>query len=399
MRVTDVIQIVNGTPNHAYQDSTVNHIKTDSREIEKGDIFLSINAGYLYIDEAIDNGALGVILENKIARDDVFIIHVANTKEAHKSLADFYRNQYCKPVIAITGSVGKTTTKELISGSLESTRKVLKNEGNKNNMIGICNTLLKLDNSYECVVLEIGMNHMKEIHDISLIVKPTICLITSIGSSHLGHLKSRKNILKAKMEIIDGNKYSLLILNGEDSYLKRIRGVKCFKNEFPYKASFNHLQMNYILAIKVCLLMGLSYDSAVAEFTKISLYKQRMNIIHKEAMTIIDDSYNASYESIQGGLEYIQKLKGRKIIVLGEILELGNHSKKIHRKLIKPLKKIKDGIYFFVGEAFQVVPFGYHFGCTEELLDFMSDYAFLPGDIVYIKASRGWAFEKIVKLF
>jgi len=399
MRITDVIRIINGTPNHAFNDFCINSIKTDSRDIKKGDIFLIINAGYLYIDIAIANGALGVIVEQEITREDILIIKVTSTKEALKKFASFFRNQYSKPVIAITGSVGKTTTKELIGGVLASTRKVLKNEGNKNNIIGICNTLLKLDNSYECVVLEVGMNHLLEIHEISLIVKPTICLITSIGSSHLGNLKSKRNILKAKMEIIDGNKYALLILNGEDNFLKKIKGMKCYRNEFPYTAFFKHLQMNYIFAIQVCLFMGMSYDAITAQLDKLPLYNQRMNIIYRGNRIIIDDSYNASYESILGGLKYIQNLKGRKVIILGEILELGRHSKKIHRKLIKPLKKIKNCVYFFVGGAFNTIPFGNHFQNTNELIHFISDYSFLLDDVIYIKASHAWGFEKVVKLF
>jgi len=399
LSLSDVIQIVKGIPNQEYQDCEVKRVKTDSRCIEQGDLFLGINAGYLYVDEAIEKGAVGVIVSATIKRDDILVINVENSIEALKSLAEFYRNQYSKPVIAITGSVGKTTTKELISNVLSKNRKVLKNEGNKNNIIGISNTLLQLDNSYDCVVLEVGMNHMLEIHAISLILKPTICVITAIGSSHLGNLKSKKNILKAKMEIVDGNKYSLLLLNGEDTYLKKIKGMKCYLNDFTYRTPFKHLQMNYNLAVRVCLLMGMNYDDVILQLDRIPMHASRMNIIQMPNRIIIDDSYNASYESIVGGLDYLNNLVGRKVIILGEILELGSFSESIHKKLIKPLRKIKNSIYFFVGASFNVIPFGYHFASTDDLLDYIDNYEFLDGDVIYVKASRAWMFEKVVDFF
>ena len=399
MKLSEVIQIVNGISNVEYHDCDIKKIKTDSREIESGDVFLGINSGYLFIDDAINNGALGVIVAKDIEREDILIIKVEDSIEAMKALAIYYRNQYSKPVIAITGSVGKTTTKELIAYTLSTNRKVLKNEGNKNNILGVTNTLLALDNSYDCVVLEVGMNHAMEIHHMSMILKPTICIITAIGTAHIGNLGSIENILKAKMEIIDGNEHALLLLNGENSYLQNINGVKCKADEFPYKALFKHLQMNYNLAIKTCILMGMDYEDIVSCLDDAPLYNQRMNIIRRNGKTIIDDSYNASYESIVGGLDYLNGLNGRKIIILGEILELGEFSLNIHENLIKSIESVEDSICFFVGRAFQKISFGTHFATTDELLEYLKNYPFLEGDVIYIKASRAWKFDTVVDLF
>ena len=177
-------------------DLVINKIKTNSKEVECGDLFLAINKGHYYIDEAISNGAIAVISENN-KHYDVLTIHVESTKEVFKKIASYLRNLYNIPLIAVTGSTGKTTTKDLISLVLSKKYNVLKSIKNQNNDIGLPLTLLNLNNSYDVVVTEMGMNHIGEISELSMIAKPDYAVITNIGSAHIGNLGSRENIFKA----------------------------------------------------------------------------------------------------------------------------------------------------------------------------------------------------------
>jgi len=220
MNVQMINKIVNGNINIDY-DFKINKIKTNSKEVEEGDLFIAINKGNDYIDEAINNKASCIIIEqDKIV--DIPTIKVESTINALGLIANYIRRQYDIPLIAITGSNGKTTTKDLISLILSSKYNILKSEKNQNNHIGLPQTLLKLNNKYDVVVLELGMNHLNEISYLSKICLPNYGIITNIGTAHIGNLGSKKNILKAKKEILDGlNGY--LLTNNNDRYLRKIK--------------------------------------------------------------------------------------------------------------------------------------------------------------------------------
>ena len=341
MKLSEINKILKG---EIYEDIIFNKIKTNSKEIEQGDLFLAINKGHDYIDEAIKNGAVAVISEKEL---NIPSIKVEDSIIALGEIAHYIRNLYDIPLIAITGSIGKTTTKELIYLVLSKKFKVLKSNKNQNNHIGLPLTLLNLDESYEIIVTELGMNHFNEISYLSKICNPNYAIITNIGTAHIGNLGSKKNILKAKLEILDGMNEKKLIINNKDKYLKKIKNtikvdtktlkIKNMKygviQEFDIDNvhfifnSFKHLLSDVYIAIKVGLLFDIDLNlisEAIGEYQNID---GRLNIINKD-YKIIDDSYNSSYESLIGGLKILQNDNNKKFIILGDMLELGKYSSK-----------------------------------------------------------------------
>ena len=344
MQLSELNKIINGI---IYKDTMINKIKTNSKDIKQGDLFLAINKGHDYINEAIDNGAVAVISEIDIK--NIPNIKVKSSIETLGKIASYIRSKYNIPLIAITGSVGKTTTKELISLVLSKKYKVLKSIKNNNNHIGLPLTLLNLDDTYDIIVTELGMNHKGEIAYLSNICRPNYAVITNIGTAHIGNLGNQKNILKAKLEILDGMKDGFLIINNEDKYLKKIKyknvirvdkkslnlkNIKCqdevefdIKNTHFVFHSYQHLLNDVLIAIKVGMLFNIDLNlisEAISEYQNID---GRLNII-KNKYTIIDDSYNSSFESLVGGLEILNNKNEFKFIIIGDMLELGKYSKK-----------------------------------------------------------------------
>ncbi len=399
MTTTNLLDIIGGTSINALNEREINDIKIDTRKLHDGDAFIAIQGhkydGHHFIKDAIKKKASCIIVERTINIDtDIPIILVNSTIEALHKLASYNRNKYDIPVIAITGSLGKTTTKEVLSHILSKKYKVLRNYGNENNLIGVPMTLLKLDDTYDYVILELGMNHKGEIRQLSQIVKPDICILTSIGSSHIGNLKSKRKILKAKLEIMTGNPEAILIINGENKYLKHVKGEKCYLDDYDYIQPFPHLQMNYHLAIKASLILGLNYREIVSYLKDYKLFKQRMNIFKSDKVILIDDCYNASYESVVGGLSYADNLVGDKYIILGDILELGKYSKRIHKKISKYLTKCHFKEVLLVGDATSNI-IGTHFDNKQHLIAYLDTLETDENKVFYVKGSRGMHLEDI----
>ncbi len=393
-----------------YQDVMINKIKIDSKEIKKGDLFIAINKGHNYIEDAINNGAVAIISE--IELEDIPNIKVKSSVEALGKIAHFIRQKYNIPLIAITGSVGKTTTKELISLVLSKKYKVLKSMENNNNHIGVPKTLLNLDENYDVIVTELGMNHKNEISYLSKICNPNYAVITNIGSAHIGNLGSKKNIYKAKLEILEGMNDGWLIINNEDKYLKKTKyqnlikvDKKNLKNlqikdkiEFDIENthfifnSFKHLLIDVLIAIKIGILFNIELDlisEAIFEYQGIN---GRLNII-KNKYTIIDDSYNSSFESLIGGLNLLKIKKEFKFIVIGDMLELGKYSKKYHKKVNQFLKKIKNKEVLLIGKFVKVIK-GTRFNDVEQLIIYLKKHI-KNDNIIYIKGSRAMELDKI----
>ncbi len=400
MKLSEINNILKGKIN---KDVSFNKIKMNSKDITTNDVFLAINKGHNYIDEAINNGAVGIISEYDL---DYPSIKVDNSILALGKIANYIRNLYDIPLIAITGSVGKTTTKELIYSVLSKKYKVLKSEKNKNNNIGCPLTLLNLDETYDIIVLEFGMNHFNEISYLSKICNPDYAIITNIGTAHIGNLGSKKNILKAKLEILDGMSNKNIIVNNKDKYLKKIRNAikvdekrlnVIYKNEnefiidnviFNYK--YKHILPDIFIAIKVGLLFDINLElisEAISEFEPID---GRLNIINRE-YKIIDDSYNSSYESLIEGLKSLDN--NFKYIVLADMLELGKFSIKYHKKVNKYLKKIKNKKVLLIGNYTKYID-GIHFENLDELILFLKSNI-NKGDTIYIKGSRKFNLDII----
>lgn len=422
MFLSELIKIINGKTNIDYE-IWIKEIKTDTRKLNKGDVFIALKGekydGNDYIEEAIEKGSCACIT-NKCVNDKCIVV-----KDTYKSLFDignYIRNKYDIPVIAITGSNGKTTTKELIVHILKNKYNVLYNKDSLNNIIGVSNTLFNLNKKYDLCVLELGSNHIGEISLLSKLCNPTTGVIVNIGTSHLGYFKSKKNIFMEKASIIDGMKNNNLIVNGDDKYLKKLNCFKCginknnnykaynivenidsvefnIKLDKEYKIKFNnpgkHFVNNILLAIKVCLDYGININDIVKSINSFKLIDKRMSIFKLQSNTVINDCYNASFESVKAGLNYMKTIKQNKIFIIGDLLELGKFSKKIHKKINKLLIKIKNKEVYTVGKYSNFIK-GINFNNVNELINFLKTKEF-NNNYIYIKGSRKNNLDLVVE--
>ena len=422
MTLNELIKVINGDCD-INSEEIIKEIKTDTRKINKGDIFIALKGnnynGEDFVDEALEKGAIACIVENNINDK---CIKVKDTKETLFLLGRHLRRKYNIPLIAITGSNGKTTTKDLLSYVLNSKYNVLKNEGNKNNIIGVSDTLFKLDNTLEIIVMELGTNHLGEISYLSKMCEPSIGIITNIGSSHLEYFKTRKNIFKEKLSVIDGMKEKDLILNGDDKYLKSIYGYKCGLNKSnelkaynikeyidhitfnicldkEYEIIFNnpgkHFIADILLVIKCCLLYDIDIETIIDKIKTFKLIDKRMHIIKLKNNILINDCYNASLESIIGGINYLKNIEENKILVIGDILELGKHSKKIHKKINNKLKVLKEKQVYTVGNYSKYIK-GKHFNSVDELIEYFKIKE-INDSYIYVKGSRRMNLDKFIE--
>ena len=425
MDLNNILKIVNGKCLNDFKNNKINNIVTDTRKLKKHDLFIAIQGkkynGHDYINKI--KKASGIIVEEDIdISTSIPLIKVDSTYQALEKIGMYFRNLYNIPLIAITGSNGKTTLKEIISFILESKYHVLKNPDSKNNIIGVSDTLFHLNENHDIIVIEMGMNHFNEIKQLSRMCKPSKAIITNIGSSHIGYLKSRKNIFKAKLEIKEGLTGDLIV-NGDDKYLKKIKNsYKCGRNynndliayninqnnqliEFSvyldkeYRIIFNspgiHFVSSLLIAIKTCLDYDIDMDTIVERIRQFKMVDKRMNIKTINTTTIVDDCYNASYESVKAGLEHMRYIHKNKIVILGDMLELGKYSKKYHVKLNYVLNKMQDKMVLSVGEFTKYIK-GHHFNNNDNLIHYLETID-LKNKYIYIKGSRGMHLDEIVK--
>ena len=352
-------------------DEEIEECFIDSKKIKENGCFIGIKGchtdGSFYYKEAFKNKASVCIL-NKIldidlnGYDDKTVLIAEDTKKVLKELAIYKRSLFKGTVIGITGSVGKTSTKEIIYNVLEKKYSVLKTNGNENSQIGLPLTITRLKDE-DVMVLEMGMNDFNQMHNLSLIAKPDIAIITNIYDSHIGILGSRENILKAKLEILDGMTSGTVIVNNDNDLLNdwaktfREENVITYgiKNESDYMAT--DIKEREIISFNVNNIDNINASSTAFIYNKLAAIvvgkimnvkdsdikdgvNKSINVSHrleeiklKGNITIIDDCYNASFESVKNALNYINKKDGRKILILGDILELGKKSKEIHRKI------------------------------------------------------------------
>ena len=450
--VKDILRECNGKLVCGNENEICENFSKDTREIKSGDIYLGIKGerfnGSNFYKQALDNGAKGCILQDieinendKKEYSNKFIIIVDNVVDAIQKLAKYKRSLYNIPVIGVTGSVGKTSTKDLIASVLSTEFNVLKTEGNYNNEIGLPLTILRLKD-HNAMVLEMGMSAFGEISLLTNIARPTTAVITIIGSSHIGELGSRENILKAKLEILEGlEPNGSLIINNDNDLLNmwnkdskdkhkhityaienksdlNANNVKILDNSSTFEIELNekkykievpvggkHFVYNSLAAIAVGLEYNISIENIIKGIKTFSLTKRRMEILQtKDNVTIINDSYNASYESIKAALEYLKSTKAnRKIAVLGDVLELGDFSKQMHKNIGKEVIKNNVDILITVGTEAQNINNivrgknieEYSFKTNEEAIKKLKDIT-KSKDIILVKASNGMHFEEIV---
>ena len=446
LTVEKIIEITQGKLISGSLSTTINTYSIDSRDLEKNDLFISLNIekGIKYIEDAFKKGAIGCITEYEIPEGileknkDKIIIKVNNVINSIQELAKYKRKLYDMPVIAITGSVGKTSTKDMISTVLEQRYIVSKTQGNYNNHIGVPITILNWKIDTTAAVVEMGMNHLGEIEILSEITRPTIAVITNIGTAHIGNLGSRENILKAKLEILEGiKKHGKIILNNDNDLLNNVNSEKCEKitygieKESDYKADniiiyFNnseynikienkiykinvpvggeHFIYNSLCALAVGKTLNIEMDKII---NGIKLYKtteKRNEIIEKNNLKIINDYYNASFDSMKASLELLSKIKSkRKIAILGDMLELGKFSEELHRKVGQEVAKNHIDVLIVVGDLSKTIfdeakklgiKEAYQFSTNEKCIDKI-DSIVKKGDAILIKASNKMNFGEI----
>ena len=416
---------------------------TDTRKITDGCLFIAIKGdnfdGHDFASKAIENGAQAVIVEKDCGLGDKQIL-VESTRQALLDLAGYYRSLFNIPVVGITGSVGKTTTKEMTHAVMSVKYNTLKNEGNLNNEIGVPLTLFRLDKTHEAAVIEMGMSGFGEISRMTKAVKPDVAIISNIGVSHIEHLGSREGILKAKTEILEGMKEDApVILNADDDMLITLRpgahpviyyGIENEKtllkasditskeNETELTVGFNggsgrvslpfpgrHNVYNALAATAAGSVFGIDAKDAFEALKNYVPAGMRQRINKKFGMTFIEDCYNASPDSQAAALAVLGEMKGgRRIAVIGDMLELGSVSEKAHYGVGEKAAENKIDAVFTYGERSLEVARGAADGnvpcvksfndksaLAKELVAYLKE-----GDSVLFKASRGMKLEDVI---
>ena len=449
MKVKEILKVTKGKMLFGNEELEVENFSKDTRTIQKGDIYIGIKGekfdGSNFWNQALDAGATAVIISNiQISKEekekykDKTIIQVEDTFEALYEIAKYKRSLYNIPVIAVTGSVGKTSTKDIIASVVSQKYKTLKTEGNNNNNIGLPLTILKLKD-HEALVVEMGMNHFGEISLLTNIAKPTLAVITNIGTSHIGNLGSRENILKAKLEILEGNPKAKVIINNDNDLLHKwylenkqyqivTYGINNDSSNMAENIEYNETGSKFVLkpddeqidvpvggeafvynslaAISVGKLLNIPLTEIKEGIKKFELSKMRLDIQKTEqGYTIINDCYNANYDSMKSAIEYLRNIEGkRKIAVLGDMLELGEYSKELHEKVGLEVAKNKIDILITVGKEAEniarvakdngiehVYTFDNNNEATEKLKKIIA-----VDDVALIKASNSMNFKEIV---
>ena len=450
LTVKQIVKICNGILYSGNEDVVCSKFNKDTRIINPGDTYIGIKGdnfdGNKLYKEAFLKGANCCILEkNFFNKDDKYlydkpIILVNNTKEALRQMATFIRDNSDALFIGVTGSVGKTSTKDMIYSVVSQKYKSLKTEGNFNNDIGLPLTIMRL-NDEKCAVIEMGMNNFNEIDYLTRITKPHIAVITNIGTAHIGNLGSRDNILKAKLEIkngiVDGG--TLVINNDNDLlhqyYLENNKDIFTIgidnKSDVMAtdivmekdKALFNILYKNKkyevtcpipntafiynsLVAFAVGILSNVSINDIITGISNFSLTKSRMEIIEKDNnITIINDCYNASVDSMKSGLQMLNSYKNsRKIAILGDMLELGKFSKELHEQVGKYVIDNDIDILITVGNEAKYIGSVAKKELNDKVFSFNNNKDAInkikeiikPNDTIFIKASNGMKFSEIV---
>lgn len=426
----------------------------DSRQVESGYLFVAIPGekvdGHKFIPDVFAKGAAAVLSEQQLEDPAGPYILVESTTKALRDLAEYYRKSLDIKVVGITGSVGKTSTKEMIASVLSEKYRVLKTEGNYNNEIGLPLTIFKIRAEHEVAVLEMGISEFGEMHRLATMANPDICVITNIGLCHLENLKTRDGILKAKTESFAHlKKDGIAILNGDDDKLSTIRQVgdkepvfygmeeKMEYREDAKKSVYatgvenlglygmqarihtpegerdvripipgEHNVYNALAATAVGLSLGLSLDQISSGILKAKTIGGRTNLLNTGSMTVIDDCYNANPVSMKASIDVLATAEGRKIAVLGDMGELGENEKKLHYEVGEYLAKKEIDILFCAGELSEEIAKAaqkesktcevYYFKTRDALLEQLLPFL-KKGDTVLVKASHFMEYPKIVK--
>lgn len=476
--IKEIIKAVNGILMKGNEETLITSVTTNSKEIGKQGLFIPILGekvdGHHYINNALDNGAIAVFTSKEITdmKEDKIYIGVSDTLKSLQILASYYRDKFPIPVIGVTGSVGKTTTKEMIATALESKYKVLKTSGNMNSQIGVPLMMFQINNSDEIAVIEMGMSEFHEMERLTCIAKPTIAVMTNIGVSHIAQLKTQENIRKEKLNIINEfNDSSIIYVNGNDKLLyeiyeenqsnnenvkytknpqsnaiidmseltrSKLKNTQVYsygtKNECDYRASDinsvgngtkftfysmngrneielgvlgEHNVFNAVVALAIAEHFQVPIEDAKESLKSYRPIAMRGQIEDIHGIKIIDDTYNASPDSIKSGIAMLLEMPSvkRKVAVLADVLELGEQSYQLHYDVGEFIAGKKIDLVVTIGnEAKAIVKAIYEkdnnieaisFDENQDAICYLKKYL-KKGDAVLIKGSRGMHTEEIV---
>lgn len=451
LTLSDVARATGGMLWYADGDEIVKDVITDSRQIIEGSVFVALKGenfdGHKFVESAAEKGAVCSVVEHWDLQDGTYpVIVVDDTYKALRDIAKLYRNQFNIPIVAITGSVGKTSTKDMIHSVLSNKFNTFKTIGNFNNEVGLPLTVFKMTSENKVGVIEMGMSNFGEISRLTDIVRPDVAVITNIGISHIENLKSQENILKAKLEILEGvEEGGSVILNGDDPLLWGLRGalpyellyygiknkecemvaenIRSFSdstvfefviNEERYTAEIKvpgaHHVYNALSAILVGTQYGMSGSEIINGIGEFVPGGMRQNIVRTDKYIIIKDCYNASPASMRSGLNVLGVIEpktedGRKIAVLGNMLELGDFAVDSHKNVGKWVKEEKVDCLVTVGDMAKNIAAGaidagfdknkiFKYDTNAEAISGL-EQILRDGDCILIKGSRGMRLEEI----
>ncbi len=449
MQLREIVKAVGGKALD-FKNAGIKGISIDSRTINRGELFIAIKGerfdGHDFVGQAFKRGAVAAVVENQASSikhlassaENKKIIEVKDTLKTLGDIAHYHRMKFKIPVIGVTGSTGKTTVKEIIGHVLSKKYNILKNEGTRNNLIGLPLTLLELGGKHNLSVLEMGANHLGEIKRLSEIAKPTIGVITNIGLSHLEFLENIHNVFKAKSELLDSlESDSLALLNRDDRFLRDAE-TKCKKIYFGINSdcqfratnietnkgiSFKvgdsrfrialfgrHNVYNALTAIALGQIFGMKLNTisrALEDFR--NPFSDRLSLLKNDYLEILNDTYNSNPLSFQRAMELLIDLgiKKRKVVISADMLELGEKSKDLHRKIgrliaqsgidtlltVGPLSKYTSEAALSYGMKGKEV---LHFNASKDLVSDLGDIL-QKDDIVLVKGSRAMHMEEVVE--
>lgn len=424
----------------------VTGVAIDSRKIEDGYLFIPIKGarvdGHDFIPQVMEKGALCSLSEKALGDVPYSYIQVSSCTQALKDIAEHYRKALDIKVVGITGSVGKTSTKEMIASVLEQKYNVLKTAGNFNNEIGLPLTIFNIRDEHEIAVLEMGINHFGEMHRLTKMARPDVCVITNIGLCHLENLIDRDGILKAKSEIFDYMQPdAAIVLNGDDDKLITVTDVKGQKPQFFGLSEELHAFADHIHSLSLrgttCTLhlgeqaldvlipipgqhmvynalagalvgreFGLSAEEIKAGIENLTPVSGRNNMIATDSLLIIDDCYNANPVSVCASLDVLATADSRTVAILGDMFELGENEKQLHRQVGAYAAEKEIDLLICIGKLSKDTADAASNSASKiEVLHFDTKADFLAqlsaiiqkDDTILVKASHGMAFPELVE--
>lgn len=432
-----IITVLAATPQHLADGSVIaTGITTDSRSVQPGQVFLALRGekfdGHDFVAQAIEQGAIAAIVDEQFQATELPLLIVSDTLQAYQAIGHWWRQQFKIPVIAITGSVGKTTTKELIAAVLSQYGKVHKTQANYNNEIGVPKTLLEINSNHDFAVVEMGMRAQGEISLLSQIASPDISVITNVGTAHIGRLGSREAIAQAKCELLaEMPKTGVAVLNHDNPLLLET-ATKVWQGktitygleggdlhgkltnsdtlhvegaDFPLPLPGEHNALNFLAALAVTKILNLESSKLTAGIA-VDLPSGRARRYElPNDVVILDETYNAGLESMLASLKLLAQTPGnRRIAVLGTMKELGDWSVQYHQQVGEQVKALKlDRLLILADEAeaeamaigaapLPVEKFTNHAEVVARLKEVLQ-----PGDRVLFKASRAVGLDRVVE--